>query len=480
MMKKTLHLIFITAFILACAAPFIGRLLGYQNVNAEKRQLAAVPSIVSNGTLNMAYAKQFDNYFGDNFAFRTDLITMNARFIGSVFGESVSDRVIMGKDGWLFYRETLNDYMKVNCMSDNEIYRLYRTLQIQKTYLESRGIGFIFTVAPNKNSLYGEYMPDRYIVSEEKNNTEKLYAVLDREGFDYVNLHRVLRDSEIQLYHKLDHHWNNAGALFGYNALLDKVKELNDGYTFRDYKELIPKEEYAWHGDLSAMLYPAADVLDVQYTYDIKKEYKTESPMKSPEELLIETACKNGSLKLVFFRDSFANALVSIMSNAFAEVTYTRATPYDYSFVNEDTDVVMMEIVERNLANLIKQAPVMPAYTVELKEEPAQTKLEASVVTEETGNLIRIAGFAVPPEHDANRNYIVYARLYSGNSSYTFEPFPIQEEGKFADKTKANVSFSMTIDKSSLPQGEYSLDIILDDGSRLMKDTADISITLRQ
>ena len=232
-MKKTLYLLFIIVFFTICATPFIGRLLGYENVNAEKRQLAVAPQLVADGTLNMHYPQEFNGYFDDNFAFRTDLITMNAVARRTLFGESVSEKVVIGKDGWLYFADTLNDYMKVNVMTDNEITRLYRTLLLEQKHLESRGISFIFTVAPNKSSIYGEYMPNRYLVTGEKSNAEKLYALLDAEGFDYVNLTRVLLAAkDKQIYFKLDTHWNNKGVLLGYNALLDKVREKNPGFLF--------------------------------------------------------------------------------------------------------------------------------------------------------------------------------------------------------------------------------------------------------
>ena len=114
-----------------------------------------------------------------------------------------------------------------------EITRLYRTLLLEQKHLESRGISFIFTVAPNKSSIYGEYMPNRYLVTGEKSNAEKLYALLDAEGFDYVNLTRVLLAAkDKQIYFKLDTHWNNNGVLLGYNALLDKVRERKPRFLF--------------------------------------------------------------------------------------------------------------------------------------------------------------------------------------------------------------------------------------------------------
>ena len=54
-------------------------------------------------------------------------------------------------------------------------------------------VDFVFTVAPNKNSLYGENMPyyDSLKVDEE-NNLARLVPFLEKEGVSYVDLMRPL------------------------------------------------------------------------------------------------------------------------------------------------------------------------------------------------------------------------------------------------------------------------------------------------
>ena len=72
------------------------------------------------------------------------------------------------------------------------------------------------------------------------------------------------------------------------------------------------------------------------------------------------------------------------------------------------------------------------------------------MAVDDEGNFIHISGVAVPPDHQPDKNYTVYARLYSDSADLTFEPFPILEPGKFADPAKANVAFSMYLDKSRI------------------------------
>ncbi len=472
-MKKALSIAFITLFFAMCAVPLIGRIFGYVNVNSEKRALAEAPAVFNEGGFNEGFTREFDDYFTDNFAFRPNLVTMYAYMNEGLLKESISDQVIIGKDGWLFFEPTLDDYLKVNTLSENDIYRLTKTLDLQRRWLEGRGVAFLFTAAPNKASLYGQYMPDRLKPIGSMSNVEMLYQQLQNTPVNYIDLHSELRGREEQLYHKLDTHWNGTGALIAYNVILGSVKELIPEFEFDSHKGALPVVERTWEGDLSAMLYPAAGMLDEQADYAIEKEFTTKRPMKSLEDITIQTKSEYGKLRLLMFRDSFANALIPILSNEFASVTYSRAVPYDYRLMDEGADVVIMEIAERNIPNMLKKAPLMQALEAELTDEPVPADIEITLDIKDTKDYVKLTGIALPPGYSAGENYDYYVRLSMGGQYYTFEPFPILEEGYFEEYAdKSNAAFSMILYKGTLPPGEYSVQVIVSHSGRYLIDEA--------
>ncbi len=481
-MKKAVNIIFIVLFFGFCAVPLIGMLLGHKNVNAEKRALAAAPAVFTKDGFNAGFTREFDDYFTDNFAFRTNLVTMYAGLNAALLGESVSDQVIIGKDGWLFFEPTLNDYMKINTLSRNDIYRLAKTLEIQSRWLGERGIPFIFTAAPNKASIYGQHMPDRFKPLGETGNVEMLYAALK----DFTNVEVVCctpaidepRGGGAQLYHKLDTHWNNTGALLAYKELLGSIKELVPDFDFDAYEGLTPVIQKTWQGDLSAMLYPAAGILDEQADYGIAKDYSTQRPMKSLEDILIKTQSESGRLNLLMFRDSFANALIPIMSSEFESVTYSRAVPYDYSLLSEDTDVVIMEIAERNIPNLLKKAPLMPAPAAEISEAISPSDMRITMTTKDMWDYIKITGIALTPGYSADNDYDIYVRLSLNGQEYTFEPFPVLEEDYLDEYAgNENAAFCMLIQKDALPPGEYKTEVIVSHGGQYLSCEADSCVS---
>lgn len=461
-MKKVRHFLFILLYIGACTVPLFGMLLGYKNINTEKRPLAKPPVLFTAEGFNNSFPEDAEAYLSDHFAFKPQMVTADAVMKQTVFGESVNTQVIVGKDGWLFFEPTLKDYLKVSVLGDNEIYRIAKTLELQKEYLARRDVDFIFTVAPNKASVYPEQMPDRYLSVGELSNCEKLYRQLDAVSFPYLNLHSVLRSGEGQLYHKLDSHWNNLGALAAYRAIIAEVQNNSPEFSFEDYAGATYTSQKIWEGDLSQMLYPALSVKDDQMVYDIGKNYSSARPIRSPEELLINTTSEAGTADLLMFRDSFANALLPFISNSFASVIYSRAIPYQYTLLTEDTDVVLFEIVERNIVNVIQTAPILPSYTVDAIPKATESPIDLTIIIENTDNGTRVVGTAIPEHYDAGQNYDIYLKLTGDAGDFTLVTFPIYETDYLSGtEDKANAAFSARLDESSVPAGTYAVEVIV-------------------
>ncbi|RHV02478.1 hypothetical protein DXB96_11435 [Clostridium sp. OM07-10AC] len=102
--------------------------------------------------------------------------------------------------------------------------------------VELQGAEFAFTVAPNKNTLYGKYMPDRFQTGSGEGNLEHLIREMKAQKVHYVDLQTPLRKEQKQVYHKLDTHWNNLGASIACGTLLgyfgkDHIHYENESYT---------------------------------------------------------------------------------------------------------------------------------------------------------------------------------------------------------------------------------------------------------
>ena len=69
-----------------------------------------------------------------------------------------------------------------------------------QAYCEARGARFVFTIAPNKNSLYPEHMPARYLQSDSLGNYELVAKYLQEYGVNYADLFTFLSEQDEVLY----------------------------------------------------------------------------------------------------------------------------------------------------------------------------------------------------------------------------------------------------------------------------------------
>lgn len=79
-------------------------------------------------------------------------------------------------------------------------------LSLMQKYVQGKGGKFVFTVAPNKNSLYGENMP-YYLQKKASNvrNINMLKEKTDKYNIFYVDLFQLFEEQEEELYLKRIH-----------------------------------------------------------------------------------------------------------------------------------------------------------------------------------------------------------------------------------------------------------------------------------
>lgn len=364
-MKKG-KLIYCILFFAICLCPSLGMLVTKQETSSENRQLSEFPSPkTEEGKINVEWLSQAGDYFQEHFAFRNELVTGNALLHGRLLETSTADGVIQGKNGWLYYKDSLNDYLGQDLLSDRSLFNIAHMLSMTQQALEEKGVNFLFTIAPNKNSLYGDNMPyyDKLKVSDQTNR-ENLESWLTTEKVAYADLYQALMEENEVLYHARDSHWNNKGAALAADVLMDALGKDHDSYEGESYTV---RRDYT--GDLDTMLYPLASTADDEIYYDKETTYATVEEIQSNFDPRITTVnpVKEGSL--VMYRDSFGNALLPYMADAYANAYFSRGIPYQLMDVEtHSADTVIIERAERFLPEMSQFPPVLTAKEISLTE----------------------------------------------------------------------------------------------------------------
>ena len=375
-MKKG-KLIYCILFFAICLCPSLGMLVTKQETSSENRQLSEFPSPkTEEGKINVEWLSQAGDYFQEHFAFRNELVTGNALIHGRLLETSTADGVIQGKNGWLYYKDSLDDYLGQELLSDRSLFNIAHMLSMTQQALEEKGVNFLFTIAPNKNSLYGDNMPyyDKLKVSDQTNR-ENLESWLKTEKVAYADLYQALMDEDEVLYHARDSHWNNKGAALAADVLMDALGKEHDSYEGESYTV---RRDYT--GDLDTMLYPLASTADDEIYYDKETTYATVEEIQSNFDPRITTVnpVKEGSL--VMYRDSFGNALLPYMADAYANAYFSRGIPYQLMDVEtHSADTVIIERAERFLPEMSQFPPVLTAKEISLTEDQELQESDGAV-----------------------------------------------------------------------------------------------------
>lgn len=383
MKRQAGYIIFIAVFLLLCLVPSAGMLLADRGDGSSgaNEVLSALPALRDGeGGFHADYLAQLSAYVEDNYFLRQELVTAWSALNHRVFRTSISEDVVLGRDGWLYFGGTLEDYTGSRPLDEGEIAGAARNLALMREYCEGLGARFLFTIAPNKNSMYPEHMPALPVFSARR-SADSLREALAAEGVDYLDLFAVFGGQSETLYFPRDSHWNSRGAALAadsVNAALGR----SSGYFSGPFSP-----QTVHRGDLYAMLYPAGEELDTDMVYGGALEFTYDAPIRSAENLTILTSgSREGSL--LMFRDSFGNLLYPYLADSFGRALFSRATAYRLNLAGErEADCVVVELVERNLRYLLENVPVMPAPLREAPEARAEGDTSVSLLAEPSQEL---------------------------------------------------------------------------------------------
>lgn len=430
--------------------PFFGR-----DTASEKRTAAALPSLRNDdGTLNTEISAQLEQYVSEHFAARARLVTTNNLLHTSLFGVSPEEKVVAGSDGWLYFAETMDDYCGRSLLSPRGINNLARTLELINDYCRLNEADFVFAPVPNKATIYGENVPAWYIAGE-KSNLSALTSALDGSSVKLADLYTALCDSDEQLYHKRDSHWNNSGAVVACNTILDAL-----GLPRPSYDLAVREVRDDWEGDLDAMIYPTLGFLDRQIYYpDVAEHFSFTGSRNSSSDPDVHTTAENGAnTSLLFFRDSFLNAMLQFIAPAVSEARFLSYVPYRLDYLEDgDYNAVIIEIAQRNIENLLHTAPVLPASPVTLSGTLSEKASDSSPVqlTEDEFGYNLICGELDPALLTDTGE--IYLLAQKDGKTLVFPAFPINEYG-----------FALRLQKGTVDES-WTLSPLIREGGQLIK-----------
>jgi alginate O-acetyltransferase complex protein AlgJ len=327
----------------------------------------------------------FDKYYSDHFGLR-ELFNEYYKLIKFKLGDSPSNDVTIGKDGWLFlgsikkgykkYGDPMGDARNVNLYSESDLKKFGTYMVALQKWLKDKGIEYVLVIAPNKHTIYFDKLPDYISKVNPYSSTDQLVDYLkSHTNVPVVDLRKVLieKKNENQLYYKTDTHWNHYGANIAQYEIMLQIEKLFPGLISPEM--VLLKQEVGGGGDLSSFM----GVTDFTELQSQPIFHNTCNPVKYPKDAkptdVHSFFCDDQKLSAVIFRDSFFSALQPYFSRKFKRSTYI-SKMIDYSLLekyvsSENPDIVIEEWVERKL-------PYVPIISPELSRSYHKKQFECS------------------------------------------------------------------------------------------------------
>jgi len=341
----------------------------------EKRALTPFPSLQFDRKSIQEFPASFERYFNDHFGFRSFLISLHNYYKVFVLHVSPVKKVVIGKDGWLFFNENnmIGDFMGQVSYSRKEVGNMVSAFRERAGISRYFGSKYLFVLAPNKQSIYPEYLPDHIRYAKGISKAEKLIKVLKAMSVvPIVDLRDDIRGVKREfdpLYLLKDTHWNQRGAFLAYKCVMKKLQEFQwvpevDSLT----KEMLTITMVrSKRGDLAEMI-GMKDVMpenteflavkNAQATRDSDfMKYLSKQSARYITDSRRPIVMKNprGNYNVVLFRDSFSTDMIPYYAESFKRMVIFYE-PFNADLLadlmkNTDfrPDVVIEEMIERYL-----------------------------------------------------------------------------------------------------------------------------------
>lgn len=296
------------------------------------------------------------NYYENNFGLRTTFINTYLNFKTKILKDNpLPDQVVQGNDGWYFlgnsYEDILNDTFGNVPFTDAELNTITHKLENIQHYLNSKQIKFYIVVPPNKQTIYKEELPFQLTQHTKRLNQLQQY-LKTHPSLQLISLEALLKSKKdsAPLFHKTDSHWNDYGAFLAYSETINVIGKDFDiaPLPLSDYEQTT----ISFRGDIMPLINKNSN----EEGLALKKIKPSKIDTISGVYTLQHYKNKAQDLKLIMHTDSFADAWIPFFNESFGETVYIRNFVLDHSLIEEiQPDIVIFEIVERNLVTLINK-----------------------------------------------------------------------------------------------------------------------------
>lgn len=350
-------------FIAAMSVPCVGTILKLETggITGENRLMNPWP--VYGGTIK-ELPREISAWFNDHFGLRNALVRWHSWLKYYAFGMSTSRDVVLGRSPWLFYAHDriLENSRGLIPFTTEELRGWQAVLQARQDWLATQNIRYLFVIAPEKSSIYPEFLTPALTPFHATTRLDQLVAWLRTNStVEILDLRESLQRAKAgdRVYHWTDTHWNNIGAFAAYREIANCLMRMEPALKPLEISQFDRLVDPTSGGDLAGML-ALSDRLGedrIVLRAKLPDPFRQVNPsaimlkrkwLPSQEPVVFEY--KGGCIpRAVVVHDSFGEQLRPFLSAHFGRVTYIWG-PFPPEIITEEKpQIVIEEIVERRL-----------------------------------------------------------------------------------------------------------------------------------
>lgn len=326
---------------------------------SENRVLAACPPAPHGLGELKKFMAGWEAYFNDHFGFRRCLVMWHNKMAWSLFQDKNSRSVLEGEDGWFYITEPwmIEHFRGAIQFTDADLQAWQKLLEHRRDWLAARGIKFLFVVAPDKQSVYPEHLPEWLKHLGGRTKMDQFY--------DYMKKHSTVEVLDVRpaviagkktapTYFKTDTHWNQFGSFLACEEIVRRMQAMQvPNLPPLSEDDFIRTNRPAPGGDLVGMRGMKQSVIEttcilMQAKPGLPKLESQIPPVGPHAKDMATTKFAPGSGFADFFTDSFGRSWILFLGREFSEGNYYWQYQFEPRRIEaRKPEIVICEMLER-------------------------------------------------------------------------------------------------------------------------------------
>lgn len=392
---KTIKIIFFIIFALLICVPTIKFNFEPDAISEiDNRKLTENPFSNNDGE---DLTENIEDYVNDRIGFRSEMITAYTVLNDKLFNKMVHPSYSYGKEGYVFgagittVSDQFTDFHQSFANMVKEI----------ENYCKERNIPFVFVFDPAKPAVLSEYVAKGTNYSRAW--AEEFLKTIDEYGINYVDntvtLKNAYNQGEVVFNKKYDaNHWNDLGAYYGVNAILNNLKTQMPNIHINTLDEFditqilqtsLPVSKFTINEKVPEFTPVNNEIKNIAQEYN--GEIELNPSYTAFGHYINEERKESSSPKVLVFQGSYMNGMgYKFLANSFGEYIYVHdyqnVLNFDYYYNIFKPDCVIFEVAEYTFLNQYFDYEKMKTFklqpTVESTEANAKEILNLSLADE--------------------------------------------------------------------------------------------------